>query len=432
MNESTRRDFLKSSALAALAFYTGARAGAQERQKLNLGIIGTGGKGGDNLNQVASENIVALCDVDANHLAGPAKRFPQAKTFADFRVMFDQVKSLDAVVVSTPDHTHAVAICMALRLGKHVYGEKPVTRTVHEARMVRQLAAEAKVATQMGNASMGSDRLREGIEAIRSGVIGQVSEVHVWTDRPIWPQGIDRPAGTPACPASLSWDLWLGPSPGRPYHPAYHPFKWRGFWDFGTGALGDMACHNCSMPFMALKLAWPTAVEPVSMSGKSGETAPVWSVVRYDFPARGDLVPVKMWWYEGGKKPSTDLVNGRPLPGNGIIMVGDKGVLYAPDQGAGGFRLLPEDKFKGWQKPPATLARSQGHHREWLQACRGESVKPLSNFAYATLLTEVVVLGAAAQRLGTRLAYDGSTGQVTNEPNAAAVIQPPYRPGWAL
>ena len=306
-----RRDFLKQTTLAGVGFWVAggvALAAADKKspnEKLNIAVIGCGGQGGGNLAAVSGENIVALCDVDEDRAKGPWNSNSKAKKYHDYRKMLDEMhKEIDAVVVSTPDHQHAIISIAAMKLGKHVYCEKPLTHDVYEARLMGETAAKMKVATQMGNQGMGSSQLRRAAELVRGGHIGEVKEVHVWTNRPIWPQGIDRPKDTPAVPKTLDWDCWLGTAPERPYNRAYVPFNWRGWWDFGTGALGDMACHTMNLPFLALKLEAPISVEAESSKFNS-ETYPTWAKVRYEFPARGDMPPVTLTWYEGhrdGKK----------------------------------------------------------------------------------------------------------------------------------
>src|SRR6266540_4149904 len=288
----TRRQFVKRSAVvgAALAFpFVARRTVLGANNRLNIAGIGVGGKGASDIANVDNENIYALCDVDEARAAETSKKYPQARWFKDFRVMLEKEgRNIDAVTVSTPDHMHAPAAIMAMKMGKHVYCQKPLTRTVHEARQMAEIARQHKVATQMGNQGHSHPETRRLVELIQAGVLGKVREVHVWTDRPIWPQGIDRPSDTPAAPKTLDWDLWLGVAPWRPYHPAYVPFNWRGFWDFGTGALGDMACHNMDIAFFSLGLRDPVSVQAES-SGVNRETAPKWSVITFDFPGRGDL-----------------------------------------------------------------------------------------------------------------------------------------------
>ena len=302
--------------------------GANER--LNIAAIGSGGKGQVDIDGCESQNIVALCDVDPGKAAHMFNRHAKAAKYADFRQMLEKEgKNIDAVTVSTPDHTHATAAAMAMRLGKHVYCQKPLTHSVLEARVLTDLARKHKVATQMGNQGHSNPDSRRYVELIQAGVLGDVKEVHIWTDRPIWPQGIGRPSGSPPVPKNVNWDLWLGPAPERPYHPAYHPFKWRGFWDFGTGAVGDMGCHNSDLAYWALNLRDPKTLEAVS-SGINDETAPKWSIITYHFPQQGKRKPVKVVWYDGGKKPDSALARQKSLPGNGSILIGSKDSLYIP------------------------------------------------------------------------------------------------------
>jgi predicted dehydrogenase len=311
-------------------------------------------------------------------------------------------------------------------MGKHVYCEKPLVHSVWEARMVREAARRARVATQMGNQAHSSGNLRQAVEIVRSGVIGAIREVHCWSDRPIWPQGIDRPQDTPSVPSTLYWDLWLGPAPARPYHPAYHPFAWRGWWDFGTGALGDMGCHIIDTAYWALELGLPTRIEAEG-EPRHPESGPKSSVVRYEFPARKGMPPVRLIWYDGGRKPSNELVEGRSLAPNGTIFVGEKGVIYFPH--AQQCFLFPQSKFADFQPPQPTLPRSPGHHAEWIQACKTGS-PTYSNFEYATTLTEAVLLGNVAFRTGEAIEYDARNGRVKNVPDAERYIRPPYRKGW--
>jgi predicted dehydrogenase len=327
--KTTRREFLKQSlsAGAGLLFLRSWGRGQSPNDKLNIAVIGVGGRGWDNLREVARENIVALCDVDLNHLANAAKVFPNARLWTDYRRMLDRQKDIDAVVISTPDHTHALPMMRALQMGKHVYCEKPLVHTPWEARQVREAARKAKVATQMGNQAHSSEPLRIAVEVLRSGVIGTVREVHAWSDRPIWPQGIERPADSKPTPPYLFWDLWLGPAPERPYYDGYHPFAWRGWWDFGTGALGDMGCHIIDTAYWALDLGLPISVE-MEGSPRMPESGPKASRAIYEFPARGNQPPVKLFWYDGGLKPDPALVGERSLAPNGVICVGEKGAFY--------------------------------------------------------------------------------------------------------
>ncbi len=432
----TRRSFLKTAAAAASAAFVVPRfAIARDRSpnsKLNIAIIGAGGRGAGNLSAVASENIVALCDVDERRAAAAYDRFPKAKKYRDFRKMLDEMHAqIDAVVVSTPDHTHAVASVAAMKLGKHVYCEKPLTRSIYEARVMREVAREQGVVTQMGNQGHANTAARRAVEVIRSGVIGDVLEVHAWTDRPIWPQGIDRPKDEPPVPKTLDWDLWLGPAPYRPYHPAYVPFKWRGWWDFGTGALGDMACHILDVAFWALNLVDPVSVEAEVSDNHKPETFPKWSIITYQFPKRGDLPPCKLVWYDGGKMPAPELAPGVKLPKNGTILVGTKGTLVTLDAYGGKYKLLPEKEFEGFEPPEMKLPVSPGHHREWILACKGEG-EALSNFDYAARLTETVLLGNLAIWAGKKVEWDAKSMCSKNAPETNVIVRPEFRKGWSL
>lgn len=430
----TRRRFLRHTAAAAAAatFPFVARRpvfGANER--LNIAGIGVGGKGSSDVGNVDSENIVALCDVDEKNAAATFARYPQAKKYKDYREMLEKEKALDAVTVSTPDHMHAPAAILAMKLGKHVYCQKPLTHTVEEARQMTEAARKYKVATQMGNQGHSHPDTRRLVELIQTGVLGKVREVHCWTDRPIWPQGIERPADSPPVPDTLDWDLWLGVAPSRPYHPAYVPFKWRGFWDFGTGALGDMACHVMDLPFFALRLKDPVSVEAES-SPVNDETAPLWSVITYEFAPRADQPAVKLVWYDGGKKPSAELVGGKTLPGNGVIMVGDQDTLLVPSYwGAGTF--LSGARVQDFKNIPETLPRlpdfEKNHHQEWLNACKGGPAA-LSNFDYAGPMTEAVLLGNVALRARRKIEWNASRLRVTNVREANRFLRMEYRKGW--
>jgi predicted dehydrogenase len=436
---STRRQFTRSVVGSALGVFgmPGLVRGRGASEKLNIALIGVGGRGGDNLKSVSGENVVALCDVDENRLGEAAKDHSRAKTYQDFRRMFDELQGqIDAVVVSTPDHTHAVVSKAALDLGKHVYCEKPLTHSIHEARVLALAAARHKVATQMGNAGHSSEGTRQVVELIRAGAIGPVREVHAWTNRPIWPQGVDVPADRPPVPKSLHWDLWLGPAPERAYHPAYHPFKWRGWWDFGTGALGDMGCHIIDAAFWALELHAPASIEaespPVS---PHPDTAPSWSIVRYNFPAQGSRPAVTLTWYDGGKLPPPELFDGHApaKDSSGSLFVGTKGRLVVQRDRGRSYRLLPEKDFADYEAPRSTLPRSPGHHAEWIEACK--TGKPTgTSFDYAGPLTELVLLGNVALRTGRRINWDAAGMKATSGSGSIddLYIRRDYRKGWSL
>jgi len=430
----SRRAFVRAVATTAAAFTIVSEHVFAEppSDKLNIAGVGVGGVGLSYLKGVESQNIVALCDVDDAYADKAYKAYPNARKHRDFRKMLEQDKTIDAVVIGTPDHTHAVVAATALKLGKHVYCAKPLTRTIHESRILAQAARQAKVATQMSVQSDAEEDQRVLCELIWAGAIGNIREVHVWSNRPIWPQGLDRPTETPPVPATLDWDLWLGPAPYRPYHPCYVPFKWRGWWDFGTGALGDMGCHTFAHIFKALKLTHPTSVH-ASSTRLFPETAPWASIVHYDFPARDTMPAVKVTWYDGGLKPRRpDGLDGdKELAAEGLFFVGDKGTLFCGFTG-GNPRILPESRAKEFQPPAKTLPRSVGHYREWIDACKGGQPAGC-NFDFAGTLNEVVLLGNIAVRLASKKLYwDPANMKFTNDDQANRFITEPYRQGWSL
>ena len=443
-----RRQFLKTSALAAAVAPFGAtvvanpaRAARTRRDgKLRIAGIGAGGKGTSDIWAMRSEEIVALCDVDTSRAAKSIERFPNARFYADYRDLFDRETDLDAVVVSTPDHSHATPAMMAIERGMHVYCQKPLTHSVEEARLLAVAAREKGVVTQMGNQGTATDGLREATEVLRSGAIGKVRTVHVWTNRPIWAQGVDRPEGVDPIPEHLRWDLFLGPAPYRPYKGGYHPFSWRGWWDYGTGALGDMACHIMNLAYKALNLGAPTKVEPVAVDGLRDESAPNRAIVRYEFPARGDDPAVELFWYDGNLKPPAELLpEGREWAGGGSILVGDEGMMYSDDDYGARYELWPEEKFKGYQPPKPWIPRaprvgevSQHEliHQEFLAACKGEGETSSSFDGYAGPFTEAVLLGNVAQRLGRTLEWDAVTMTAKGVPTADALIRKEYARGF--
>ena len=432
----TRRGFLKTTA-AATAYTilpSGLARTYKANEKVNVGIIGPGGVGGGNRREIAGVggNIVALCDVDRNTLARAAKEHPEAKTWVDFRKMLQQQKEIDAVMISTPDHTHAPASMMAIKLGKGVATEKPLTHSVYEARALGEAAKKYKVATQLDNEGHSHDGTRKIVEWVRTGAIGKVHEVHIVTNRPIWPQGFAKRPPTEPVPKQLEWDLWLGPAPYRDYHKGLHPFGWRGYWDFGTGALGDMGCHFFDAAFWALKLGHPTTIE-AEHEGNSKETGPKWAIVTYQFPARGpEFPPVTLKWFDGGKLPPRppELEEGRKVIRNGSIFLGDKGTLVVQDTSSG--RLIPESKMKEFKQPKPFLPRSPGHKKEWLEAVKGG--KPAgSNFPdFGGPLSEVVLLGNVAIRAGKKIEWDPVNLCAKNAPEAAQYVKREYRKGWEL
>ncbi|HOX01379.1 MAG: Gfo/Idh/MocA family oxidoreductase [Verrucomicrobia bacterium] len=458
MNGLTRRQFLGRTTLAvgtaAMAFPSIGRVlGANSR--INVACIGVGGKGDSDTSDAAKcgGNIVALCDVDLGTLNKKAGQFPAAKKYQDYRKLLEEMgRDIDAVTVSTPDHNHGVAAIRAMKMGKHCFCQKPLTQNVYEARVMRQLAKEKNLATQMGNQGSAENGLRRAIEVIQAGVIGKPLELHVWSNRPIWPQGLDRPAGQDPVPESLDWDAWLGPVAFRPYKKdIYHTFKWRGWYDFGTGALGDMACHTVNMPFRALKLGYPNVVESELNSRMYPETFPLTSKIRFEFPEREGLPPLKFWWYDGN--PGGSIKPLRPdaeatkeivtmmgkLPGSGALIVGDKGKVFSPDDYGARFYLalkgsedyVSGDKHPACQEVPVSIPRSPGHMQEWFRMMK-EGTPAFSNFDIAAYLTEIILLGCVALRVGEgyRVEWDGPAMKSTNLPQAAKFVRRTNRTGW--
>jgi predicted dehydrogenase len=420
---------LKSSALAGVTLWlSGSARGQSANEKLNVAGIGVGGRGAADINGAASENIVALCDVDQKQAAATFQRYPKAKVYRDFRKMLDEMDGqIDAVTVGTPDHTHAPAAAMAMRMGKHCYCEKPLTHNVQESRVLTELAAEHKLATQLGTQIHAGDNYRRVVELVQSGAIGPVRQVEVMFGGGIG--GQDRPKDTPPVPQHLDWDLWLGPAPFRPYHPTYCPFGWRSWWDFGNGTLGDFGCHYMDLPFWALKLKYPTTVEAEGPVPPHPETAAPVLTIRYEFPARGDLPPVTMTWRNGGGN-SPSILQERNVPnwGSAVLFVGEKGMLLA---NYGKHQLLPEGQFAGFQPPEPTIPRSIGHHQEWVQACKtGEPTT--CQFDYSGPLTEAVLLGNVSYRVQSKLAWDAANLKATNCPAADEFLRREYREGWKL
>jgi Oxidoreductase family, NAD-binding Rossmann fold/Oxidoreductase family, C-terminal alpha/beta domain len=483
-----RRSFLKTTSLAtgAVVFGVPTLLRAQNlNSKLNIASIGVMGKGESDTNDCSSENIVALCDVDSERCAKQLQKYASAKFYRDFRVMFDEMgKSIDAVTVSTPDHFHAIAESHAMRLGKHVYGQKPLTQTIYEARYLRDLAHEKGLVTQMGNQGSSADGLRRAVECIQAGIIGQVREVHIWTNRPIWPQGMGRPPGEDAVPATLDWDIWIGPAPMRPYKKdVYEPFVWRGWQDFGTGALGDMACHTVNMPFRGLQLGYPTEIEAETFGVMNHESYPIGSKIRFEFPARTVSVPaahktffhrhdtlsfgpVTFWWYDGGKplpdnptkhddsnKPPRELTADiktflGEIPGSGCLLIGNNGKIFSPDDYGEEFfvKLSDDKKFIHYTKHPRvesipqSIPRNQfkgdsdlKQHLEWIAAIKANKPENCySRFAISAQLTEIMLLGCVALRTGKKIEWDGPAMRAANAPEAAQFIKRENRAGWNL
>jgi len=496
-----RREFIKTGSLTAGALAIGVPTLLRAQNlnnKLNIACVGLGGKGRSDTDACAGENIVALCDVDSGSEAYQAQtqKYPGAKFYQDFRQMLDQMGDrIDAVTVSTPDHMHAIIASAAMRRNKAVFCQKPLTQTIYEARYLRKMAKERKLVTQMGNQGSAADGLRRAVETIQDGLIGQVHEVHVWTNRPVWPQAMDRPGGEDPVPATLDWDVWIGPAPMRPYKGKqksddedgiYEPFNWRGWQDFGTGALGDMACHTVNMPFRALDLDYPTEIEAMPFGQMNKESYPIGSKIRFDFPRRKAHIPlehphlfhhsrtierdaVRLWWYDGGKPDSTargghDLSNKPPVeltadivallgevPASGCLLIGEGGTVFSPDDYGASFfvKLKGDPKFIHYSKHPAmaqyperiprNLYRKSGggnglaHAQEWLVAVKEN--KPeicYSRFDITARLTEIMLLGCVSLRAGQKIEWDGPKMHAKNCPQAAQFIRRQDRSGWAL
>jgi predicted dehydrogenase len=429
-NRFTRRRFLQSSAaIAAVGLLPGVTAADDKKgskdERFHVGVIGVAGRGGDDLAGVAAVPgvvIAAVCDVDERRTAKARERFPEAKFYTDFRKLVEQ-KGLDAVVVGTPDHTHAVATMAALQSGLHVYCEKPLTHTVSEARAVREMALKQKRVTQMGTQIHAENNYRRVVEIIRSGAIGPVREAHAWVGK-VWSG--DSTKDRPSVPEGLHWDLWLGPTAEKPYHPNYFDMKWRGYWAFGGGTLADMACHYLDLPFWALDLRYP---DKVSAEGSpvDPDFAAKWTVVNWEFPARAKLPPVKLTWHDGGKRPDYFKDGTLPAWGDGVLFVGEKGMLIAD---YGRYKLLPEKDFADFTPPKPTIPNSIGHHREWVEACK-KGTTTTCNFDYSGALAECVLLGTVAYRLGKPFSWDAEQLKAS-EADAEQFIQHHYRSGWSL
>jgi predicted dehydrogenase len=440
----TRRGFIATGA-AAVGFTIlprrvfGAPGQAPPSAKLNIGCIGIGGQGNDVTRELATfpnVNIAAFCDVDEAYAARTVQQHPGRPFYKDYRVMLEKEKGLDAVMIATPDHWHAPIAIAAMRMGKHVYCEKPLAHTIEETRLMGKIAAEMKVVTQMGNTGHGGQGLRLTKEWLDAGAIGTVTEVHVWSDRPgkWWDsQGRRRPTETPPVPPTLDWNLWQGPAPTHPYHPLYLPGKWRGWFDYGCGALGDMMVHNADPAWFALDLGAPSAVEATT-SETNPDSFPLSSVVTWHFAAKGKRGPIKLTWYDGGKlpEPPPGFDTTRPFEDNGIIFVGDKGSLIAPGW-SGRPRLLPDSLMKSFVMPPRTLPRSPGHRKEWVDACiAGKPEDAKAGFWYSAPFTEALLVGVLPIRLGKHIEWDAAAMRATNAPEADALIRKTYRKGFEL
>lgn len=426
MPKQTRRDFLKTATLAtaSLAMPT-IILGNQDKGKVRFACIGVGGRGRDDLFSASKNGVVAaICDIDRETLIARMKEYPGAATFTDYRRMIETMHSeIDAVVVATPDHNHAAAAALAMRHGKHVYVEKPLTRTVGEARALAKIARENNVMSEMGNQGTASTNLRKVAKLVKQGAFGKVKEVHCWTNRAggWWPQGVQRPFPEFDVPKTIDWDAWIGPAPYRRYAKGYHPFAWRGWWDFGSGALGDIGCHCMNLPFMALDLRDPVAIK-AQTSGHNRDSYPAWSIVTYEFPN------TTLTWYDGGKLPPQDLAPGVKLDVNGSLIVCEQATLYSPAEYGMSTQIVG-----GGELPSVEVDESPGHFEEFARACAGGPM-PVGNIPdYSGPLTEMVVLGnLAVWADGPRLEWDATNMAVKGTDEYSRLIHPPYREGWEL
>ncbi len=437
--KTTRRQFVQTTAAVGIGYWVAGGVQAQEskspNEKVAIACVGIEGKGkSDSDDADRYGQVVAICDIDEDRLGPRSLRFPKAKPYTDFRKMLEEMgKSIDAVTVSTPDHTHAPAAVMAMRMGKHCFCQKPLTHSIEEARILGDVAREKKLITQMGNQGTAEEGTRKGAALIKAGALGTVKEVHVWTNRPIWPQGLEAPKKGEPVPSKLHWDLFLGPAKERPYAPVYHPFKWRGWWDFGTGALGDMACHTLNLGFMGLDLRDPVSVH-AETSGHNHESYPKWSIIEYMFPERNGRAPVKMTWYDGGKLPPIELLQGEKVNSSGLLLIGDKGAIYSPHDYGAQWKLLG-----GATEKSVEFKRSPGHFKEWTDGIKsGEQA--MSNFPdYAGPLTETVLLGnlavwAADQEggKGKKIEWNAKELKATNAPETDSIVRKEYRKGFSV
>jgi len=454
MSTLSRRGFLAASAAATFGFTLVPRhvLGAPDQPppsaRLNIGCIGIGGRG-DSLTKtfaaMPNVRLSALCDVDTERGAGIVKAYPSLPFYSDYRAMLEKEKGLDAVIIATPDHTHAPISLAAMKLGKHVYCEKPLAQTIEEARLMTKVAAETKTVTQMGNGGHGGEGLRLTKEWLDAGVIGAVKEIHVWTDRPIMNMGSQavkvwrsngqrRPTATPPVPPSLDWNLWQGPAPERTYHPDYAPQVWRPWFDYGNNAIGDMMVHNADPAWYALELGAPDAVEAVT-SEKNPDSFPVWNVITWEFGARAKCGPIKLTWYDGGKMPPPPpgMEADRKLDHNGIYFVGEKGVILCGGW-SGAPRLVPENAMKTFVRPDKTIPRSKaGHYGEWVEAAlAGKPMDAEAGFWYSGPFVESLLVGTLAIRLDKRIEWDAAAMRAKNAPEADPLIRKTYRKGFGL
>ena len=463
MMQLNRRDFVKGGASAAGILAAGGCVSSRPArvfnkkpgEKLNIGVIGVGGKGWSDWMPMFEhgENIVALCDVDRGpidralaEIEKKGKNPSQVKCYSDFRKMLDECKNLDAVTVSTPDHMHAPAAVRAMKQGCHVFVQKPLVRTIWEARYFEKVANENRVVTQMGNQGSANNGLRRNAELLQNGILGDVTEVHVWTNRPIWPQGLNRPEGSDPVPASLDWESWLGTAPFRPYKKdTYHTFKWRGFFDFGTGAFGDMACHTMNLPFRGLNLGRVLSAECIRIEGKANDTYPSKSIVKLIYAARGSKPAVTLYWYDGELKPSAEIMPKvvttlGQVPKTGCLIMGSKGMVCSTnDYGADGYSAFnDEEKMKSMSKHealteeaiPAKFRRNtNGQYIEFVEACKGNDVC-FSDVDHSVPMLESMLVGCIAQQVPGKLEWSSRKQQFTNNKAANALVKPYIRPGW--
>lgn len=440
--KTSRRTFMQTSAAVGTAFWTGhsvipAFAQSSSVEKINFGCIGVEGKGSSDSRDAGNHgNVAAICDIDEKRLAKAAARFPDAKKFVDYREMLAEMgDKIDAVTVSTPDHSHAPASLAAMSMGKHCFTQKPLTWSIYEAKLMRDVANEKGVATQMGNQGTSNNGLREGVEIVRAGLLGDIKEVHVWTNRPVWPQGKGRPEGEQPIPDGLHWDLFLGPAAERPYNSVYTPFKWRGWVDFGTGALGDMACHTANMVVMAADLfdAHTVTAESTGM----GEQYPSRSKITFQFPERprgdgeGNWPATPLYWYDGGNLPAQELVPGVKFKGSGSMIVGTEATLYSPNDYGAAFTIYKPgtNEVIDIKKPEPTLPRSPGHFKEYAIACSGGPAA-MSNFNYASRLTHTILFGNVALRAGKEVKWDVEN-FTCGDPATDKLLHRVYREGFA-
>ncbi|MEM6472764.1 MAG: Gfo/Idh/MocA family oxidoreductase [Planctomycetota bacterium] len=431
--QPSRRQFLVGGAYmatAAVGFHQSRELSASEspNEQLQLLTVGVANRAAANLQGVAGQRLIGLCDVDAGFLEAEAKKHANAKTFVDYREMIDKLAdSADALIVSTADHHHAPAAIAGMQKGLHCYCEKPLSHTIEEARLMAELAEKKGLATQMGTQIHAGNNYRRVVEQIQSGVLGDIKRVHVWVGKG-WGGG-ERPERADPVPKHLNWEQWIGPAPMRPYAKGrYHPAQWRRWWDFGQGTLGDMGCHYMDLPYWALRLNAPVKCKAEGPEVHP-ETCPLGLIVRYQFAASDHHGPLELVWYDGDRTPKKlEGLSPEQIPGSGVLFVGSEGMMVAT---YGGYRLLPEDKFRNVKEPPRTIADSIGHHAEWIEACRTGS-STTCHFGYSGRLTECVLLGNVAYRVGKEIEWDADAMRVTNAAEATQLIRKTYRKGWEL